>query len=115
MASQESVRRALPATSWLGVGVVGIVIFLLGIYTPALARFAYSGYLQVTIAILGGATAVVGFTFWWDARGEEREHPPVRPLTGRAREMAIAPSLEVYRPDAVRRLPAPGESDDEDD
>ena len=116
MATIESVRRSLPASSWLGVGVVGVVVFILGIYTPALAHFAYAGYLEIAVAVLGGAITVVGLTFWWDERSEEIAHPPRRPLQGRARELAIAPSLEVYRPDTVGRRPVPGESGpDEDD
>ena len=114
MATVESVRRSLSASSWLGVGVVGIVVFVLGIYTPALARFAYSADLQIGIAVAGGAVAVLGFSFWWDQRAEETAHPVRRPLTGRAREMSIAPSLEVYRPEPVERPPESGERADDD-
>lgn len=116
MATIESVRRSMSATSWLGVGVVGLAVFLLGIYRPALARFPYSADLQIAVAILGGAITVVGLSFWWDSRAEEIKHPPQRPLKGRAKEIGIAPSFEVYRPEPVVRPPARGEAHpDEDD
>ncbi len=111
MASLDSVRRSLSSSSWLGVAVVGIAVFLLGIYTPALAGIPYAFEVEIALAITGGAVTVLGLSFWWDQREEERRAPPARrPLTGRARELSIAPSLAVYRPDTVHRPPARGES-----
>lgn len=115
MATLESFRRSLSASSWLGVALVGVAVFLLGIYTPALARFPDASDLQLAVAIVGGALAVLGLSFWWDSREEERTHPVRRPLTGRAREISIAPSFEVYRPGAVDRPPAPGEHDPDEE
>ena len=115
MPSLESIRRSLSASSWLGVAVVGAAVFLLGVYTPALTRFPYTGELQIAIAAVGGAITVVGLSFWWDQREEEVRHPPRRPLTGRARELSIAPSFAVYRPPAVERPPMPGERDLDDE
>ncbi len=110
MASLDAVRRSLPSSSWLGVGLLGIIVFVLGVYTPALARFAYAGLLQIALAVAGGAITVLGLSFWWDQRSEERERPVRPPLKGRARELSIAPSLEVYRPGPVERPVVPGES-----
>jgi hypothetical protein len=115
MATLDSVRRSLPASSWLGVAIIGVAVFVVGVYTPALARFAYSGALQIGLAAVGGAIAVVGLSFWWDARADERAHPPQRPLRGHAREVAIAPSFEVYRPGPSARPPArPAEPPDDE-
>jgi len=115
MASVESVRRRFDSTTWLGVGIIGIALFLLGIYVPALARFPYHLALEVTLAVGGGIVSMVGFSFWWDQREDERLHPRVRALSGHARELAIAPSFEVYHPPppAVRPQSPPPDDDPE--
>ncbi|MCI4335905.1 MAG: alkaline shock response membrane anchor protein AmaP [Thermoplasmata archaeon] len=110
MPTLEELRRRLDATAWLGVGIVGALIFVLGVYQPALYRLPYAQYLQVVVAIFGGALAVLGLSFWWDQREDERQHPRVAPLKGRAREIAIAPSFEVYKPGPINRPPRDGES-----
>ncbi|MCI4332012.1 MAG: hypothetical protein L3K19_09255 [Thermoplasmata archaeon] len=107
----------LDASVWLGVGVVGVLVFFLGIWKPALAKFPYSGDLQVVVAIAGGAIAYLGFSRWWDEREYEKLHPRTRPLRGHAREIAIAPSFEVYdarRPGAPPAgSSAPARTDDD--
>jgi len=117
MSGFEELRNRLDAGTWLAVGIVGIALFILGIYTPGLGRFPYSTVLEYAVAIAGGAVAVLGFSNWWDQRdAASHGRGPSRPLTGRAREMAIAPSLEVYRPPPVARRPelGPGDEDDGD-
>lgn len=115
MVDTEEIRRRLDASSWLGVGVIGLAVFALGVYQPALGRLMHADALRLVVAVAGGVISVMGLTFWWDARAEELEHPRRPPLKGRARELAIAPSFEVYRPDAEgrRRLPPPSDDDDE--
>lgn len=116
MVDTEEIRRRLDASSWLGVGVIGLAVFALGVYQPALGRFPHADALRLVVAIAGGVISVAGLTFWWDSRAEEREHPRRRPLKGRARELSIAPSLEVYHPDtvgSVRALPPPPDDDDD--
>ncbi len=113
MATLDSVRRSLSSSSWLGIAVVGAAVFFLGIYTPALKGFPYTFGLEIALAVAGGALTVLGLSFWWDQREEERRFPPRRLLTGRAREVAIAPSLEVYRPDTAGRPPRQPESSGE--
>lgn len=98
MGGEARAADSLDASVWLGVGVVGVLVFFLGIWKPALAKLPYSGDLQVVVAIAGGAIAYVGFSNWWDARAYEKLHPRRPPLRGRAREVAIAPSFEVYDP-----------------
>ena len=116
MESLSDLKGRADSTVWLAVGVVGAALFLLGIYTPALARFPDSLLLEVVFALAGGAVAVLGFSFFYDQREAERSgHGIARPLAGHARELSIAPSFEVYRPETVRRLPVPGEAADEDD
>ena len=86
---------------WLAVGVVGALVFLLGVYIPAFHGIPYAGDVQVVVAAGGGALAVFGFSLYADRRRYDRAHPASnRPLRGRARELAIAPSFEVYSPHA---------------
>ena len=114
MVDTEEIRRRLDASSWLGVGVIGLAVFALGVYQPALGRLGHADLLRLVVAIAGGVISVTGLTFWWDARAEERENPRRPPIKGRARELAIAPSFEVYRPDVEGpRLPAPPSDDDD--
>ncbi|MCI4354168.1 MAG: hypothetical protein L3K06_02240 [Thermoplasmata archaeon] len=95
----------LDASAWLGVGVLGVLLFLLGVYQPALASLPGAGYVRVAVAIGGGAVAVLGFSFWYDRREYERRHPRRPAVNARAREIEIAPSLEVYDPRRVGDVP----------
>lgn len=116
MVDLEGLRHRLDASAWLGVGIVGALVFLAGIYEPAYKGVHYAQYIQAGVAIAGGALAVLGLSFWWDQREEDIAHPRRPPLRGRAREIGIAPSLEVYRPGAAIERPAlDGESRDPDD
>jgi hypothetical protein len=118
MAGGSRGAQPLDASAWLGVGIVGILVFFLGIWKPALAKFPYSGALQIVVAIAGGAIAYIGFSGWWDAREYEKLHPRSPPLRGRAREIAtIAPSFEVYNPRGTKRPPPrpPTEARPDDD
>jgi hypothetical protein len=98
MDDPNELAQYLDASAWFIVGVLGVLLFLLGVYQPALASLPESGYLRIVVAIGGGALAVMGFSFGYDRREYERRHPR-RPAPGRrVREIEIAPSLEVYRP-----------------
>jgi len=107
----NDLSRYLDASAWLGVGVLGLLLFLLGVYQPALSGLPYSAYLRIAVAIAGGAVAVLGLSFWYDRREYERRHPRRPPVGRRAREIEIAPSLEIYDPKAARELPV-GEGGD---
>lgn len=114
MPTLDEVRSRLDASAWLGVGIVGALVFLAGVYQPAWRHVPYAAYLEVVLAIAGGATATLGLSFWWDQREDERAHPKRPPLQGRARDIAaIAPSLEIYRPGPVERPAIDGESVDD--
>jgi len=98
MVDVQEVSKYLDSSAWVGVGVLGILLFVVGVYTPALGFLPAAAYAQAGVAIAGGAIAVLGFTCYYDRREYEQRHPKRRPLKGRALELAIAPSLEVYRP-----------------
>ncbi len=113
MVELSHLARRFDSTVWLGVGVLGILVFLVGAYTPALASLPDAYYLSLGVAFAGGAIALLGFSCYYDQRQYEKHHPRRRPLGKRAKEIAIAPSLEVYDP---RREPPPsaaGESGDD--
>ncbi|HXQ48432.1 MAG TPA: hypothetical protein VN842_01445 [Thermoplasmata archaeon] len=105
MDNVNEIAQYLDASAWLGVGALGVLLFLLGIYQPALASLPYSAYLRVVVAVAGGAVAVMGFSFWYDRREYERRHPVRPPVGPRAREIEIAPSLEVYDPKLALDVP----------
>ncbi len=105
MDNLNELAQYLDASAWLGVGALGVLLFLLGVYQPALASLPYASYLQVGVAIGGGAVAVMGFSFWYDRREYERRHPKRPQVKPRAREIEIAPSLEVYDPKLARDVP----------
>jgi hypothetical protein len=105
MDDPNELARYLDASAWLGIGVLGILLFLLGIYQPALASVPYAGYVRIAVAVVGGAVAVLGLSFWYDRREHERRHPR-RPAPGaRTRQIEIAPSLEVYDPKLALDVP----------
>lgn len=113
MLELTSLARRFDSTVWLGVGVLGLLVFLVGAYTPALSGLPGSVYLSYGFAFLGGAIALLGFSCYLEQRTYEKLHPRRRrPLEGRSRQMAIAPSFEVYDPrnDPSRR-PPPGSGD----
>ncbi|HTW76749.1 MAG TPA: PKD domain-containing protein [Thermoplasmata archaeon] len=84
----------LPATTYLGIGLVGIVLLALGIWTPALASVPDAEIVRIVVAIAGGLLAVVGLGRWNVLRG----------LSGGGRRAtegdmkAAMPSIEFFRP-----------------
>ena len=96
MAARESeVREGVGSSLWLGVGLAGVVGFLL-----AVLRIVFlNADLGLVVAAGCGALAYFALdTYWAMRQAELRRGPKRRPLTGRAREIALAPSFEVYDP-----------------
>lgn len=103
-------RFGLDSSTWYGLGILGILLFLVGIYKPALGHYPDGGYLQLAFAVGGAMVAVLGFSSGLDAKQYERLHPKLRELPGRAKNLAIGPTFEVYRPgkpDDPKALPEP--------
>jgi hypothetical protein len=99
--------RRLDSTVWFGVGIIGTLLFILGIWNPAFASIHFSSALQIVIAFAGGVLAYVGFSWGYDAYQYEKRHPRQRAPRGRERELSIAPSLEIYNPNVGEPAPPP--------
>jgi hypothetical protein len=99
VAENDRVRGRLDATTWAGVGIVGLVVFVIGIYQPIWAHVRYGQLLQIAVAVVGGIVVALGFGYAYDAR-EAAAHPPKRPPPAEPDVGSIqrAPSFEVYRP-----------------
>lgn len=99
MADIEGVRGRLDLTTWAGIGIVGLLIFVFGVYQPVWAHVRYGSVLAVAVAIVGGIIVAVGFGFAYDAR-EAITHPVRRPPPSGEDKGSItsAPSFEIYRP-----------------
>lgn len=106
MADLASLANRLDSSVWTGIGALGVLVFLVGIYEPALAGLPYPAILEVVLAVAGAALAVLGFSFASERRAAERKGArPTRPRPpGRN---PIAPSLEVYDPRVAVEGPPP--------
>ncbi len=85
-----------PASMWLGVGVTGVLVFALGIFRPAWSGVIGAPWIEVTLAVVGGILATVG----WTRYGRSRTHPS----RATDRPVLSMPGVEVFRPgDQERR------------
>jgi len=62
----------VPASTWLVVGLLGILLFGAGIWQPAWAGVWAGPYVEVAIAAVGGSLLVVGFTYYSRSRPSHR-------------------------------------------
>lgn len=92
-------------TAYLGVGLVGLLVFLLGVWEPAWSGIAYGVWVSYAVAILGGVLVVFGFTMYWRTRKDRPQRTDVTSL----------PGVEVYDPNELpeRRPDAPVADDAE--
>ena len=97
----------LDPSTWLGIGVLGLLLFAVGVAIPGLsatAHLAYRSYVSVVVAIVGGAVAALGLGYWYDARHgiDHRPRPPPRqdPEGPADRSVRTVPSFEIYDPNA---------------
>jgi hypothetical protein len=82
----------LPPSTWVAVAVLGVAMFLLGIWVPAWRGVPGAGTLNLLVAGAGGAVFVIGATYAY--QGYRRSRPT--PLE----EM---PGVEVFSPSTVAR------------
>lgn len=109
MAASDSRRRAstgrlLGRGDWLFIGLVGAIVFLLGIYLPATNSIRGptlygTSVVALLLAVIGGVVASYGIGKWYDLRPGGAETKRAPPVPGRADRIEDAPSFEVYRPD----------------
>ena len=96
------------STVWFGLAIVGAFVFVLGIWVPAFSFVLPRdrSYVQMAVAALGGALAILGLSYGFDARARENDgRRPRRRSSAPAGSVRGAPSFEVYDP---RLLPPPG-------
>jgi hypothetical protein len=98
MADFASLGARLDATVWTGVGVLGVLVFLVGIYEPALAGLPYASILGIVVAVAGAVVAVLGFSLAAQQREAQRRGLARRAPPRVASQQQIVPSLEVYDP-----------------
>jgi hypothetical protein len=99
MAEPEPKRGPLDLTTWAGIGIVGLLVFFVGVYQPIWRHVKDGPWIAISVAIVGGIVVAIGFGFAYDLR-EAALHPPrqppaVDPVEGSIRS---APSFEIYRP-----------------
>ena len=93
----------LPASTWAGVAVIGVVLFALGIWLPAWRDVAGGVGINYVAAAAGGALFVFGITFAVRARQDAQPRP-----------VEEIPGVEVFRPSTVgRATPVEPTSDEE--
>ncbi|MCI4364969.1 MAG: hypothetical protein L3K10_02760 [Thermoplasmata archaeon] len=94
---------AVPASTWLGVAVIGAAVFVLGIWMPAWRGVPFGVLLSYLAAIGGAVLFIAGLTLAERARHRPRPTPVV--------EM---PGVEVYHPPARGRVASTEPALDED-
>jgi hypothetical protein len=101
---------------WLGLVVFGLVVFAVGVYSPAFlwvpqpkgapapGGFTLRTIVQSTVAVVGAALAVLGYVYYTEGRVAPAPRSG-EPSDLRSRGKRIAPSFEVYDPrgDSPRR------------
>ncbi|MCI4367051.1 MAG: hypothetical protein L3K08_04810, partial [Thermoplasmata archaeon] len=86
---------ALSSSVWIGVALAAIFGFVAAAFKLVLLY----PFVGIAAAAACGALAYYALDQGWTLRAEEqRRGPTQRPLRGRAKEIALAPSLEVYDP-----------------
>jgi hypothetical protein len=95
----DAIRGRLDATTWAGIGIVGLLIFVVGVYQPVWAHVRDGPLFAIAMAVVGGIIVAVGFGFAYDAR-ELAAHPPKRGPPSQEEDGSItaAPSFELYKP-----------------
>lgn len=95
----------LDATTWAGIGLLGLLVFGIGVglpYLPAAKHLPYRSFLPIVLAVLGGIVAALGLGYAYDLRnGAPRSRrPPPGEGAAESRSVQAAPSFEIYDPNA---------------
>jgi hypothetical protein len=98
-------RTRRPASTrssrWFVLGVLGLLVFLLGIWKPAWAGVPEAFYVSLVVSAAGGMLALAGFTLGWRERDAESRRTGIEGL----------PGVEVFDPNAEEPPTAPPDDD----
>jgi hypothetical protein len=102
MVDVDRIRDRLDASTWTGIGVLGLLVFVIGVgfpYLPASKSVLWHAWLPIVLAVVGGCIAALGLGFAYDLRGGTGgpKQPP-KPAEADGRSVAGAPSFEIYHP-----------------
>jgi hypothetical protein len=103
-------RRAsppVPASTYLGLGLLGVALFFAGVVIPVLASVPYADYVRIGVAAAGGFLAMFGLGRWYEMRHHPRGRGPPPPAQG----VEGMPSLEFFSPPKSARRPPPPPDD----
>lgn len=108
--TRASWTERLGVSGWVGVAVLAVVAFV----AAAFELVRLSPFLGIAAAALCGALAYFAIdSAYWLRQAELRRGPGRPPPGGRAHEVSLAPSFEVYDPRRAapepRELPPPEE------
>jgi hypothetical protein len=99
---------ALPASTAVGLAVLGALLFVIAIYSPLWRSVPDALLAQDALAAAGAVLFVAGSTWAWRSHAAEKEAgrrpPPLRPAELSAR---FGSSVEVYDPRRASGDPAP--------
>jgi hypothetical protein len=93
----------LDASTWAGIGLLGLIVFAVGVgvpYLPAAKHLPYRPIVSIGVAVLGGVIAALGLGYAYDLReGAPRtRRPPPQGPTAESSSVRAAPSFEIYDP-----------------
>jgi hypothetical protein len=104
----------IDASTWAGLGVLGLVVFVLGVAIPSLPAADHlpeRAIVAVVVAIAGGCVAALGFGWSYDyRRGAPRPARPPKPDPDGPTDRSVrpVPSFEIYDPNAPEGPTPPG-------
>jgi|SRR5580692_1747577 hypothetical protein len=111
MVDVDGIRERLDASTWAGVGLLGLLVFCVGVglpYLPGGKSLPDHAWLPIVVAIAGGVVTALGLGFAYDLReGNRTPKRPSEPPVGSGSSVDSAPSFEVYRPSDAAE-PDPG-------
>ncbi|MCI4372598.1 MAG: hypothetical protein L3K02_03010 [Thermoplasmata archaeon] len=99
---EEFSSRVLGST-WVGVAVLGVALFLLGIWTPAWHHVSGGSTLELIVAAAGGGLFLVGATYAWRAYEKTQSAGPT-----------LMPGVELFTPPTLGRVTPPEPPSDEE-
>jgi hypothetical protein len=103
----------IDASTWLGVGVLGLLVFVIGVAIPSLpatAGLPDRGIVAIVVAIVGGIIAALGLGWAYDfRRGAPRPARAPKPGSDGPRDTSVraVPSFQIYDPNAPNAPDAP--------